>query len=153
MPAQQFRIRPAMEKDAKAILEMIQGLALFEKAPEKVEINARILREDGFGEKPAFHSFVAESEEGIVGFSLSYVRYSTWRGKVCFVEDLFVKEAWRGKGLGKHLLDAQMDWARTQGMKYTCLQVLDWNEPAIRFYQQYPGAEFDPEWINVLIPN
>lgn len=115
MPAQQFRIRPAMEKDAEAILEMIQGLALFEKAPEKVEINARILREDGFGEKPAFHSFVAESEEGIVGFSLSYVRYSTWRGKVCFVEDLFVKVAWRGKGLGKHLLDAQMDWARTQG--------------------------------------
>lgn len=146
-------IRPAQESDAAAIMEMIHGLALFEKAPEKVELDVATLQRDGFGPNPAYTAFVAEAEGAIVGFSLSYVRYSTWRGRVCFVEDLFVKEEWRGRGLGKQLLDVQMDRARMEGMKYSCLQVLDWNEPAIRFYKQYPGAVFDPEWINVLLPN
>lgn len=146
-------IRPAREQDSEAILDMIKGLAFFEKAPEKVELDVETLKKDGFGLQPSFKAFVAEAEGTLLGFSLSYTRYSTWRGRVCFVEDLFVREEFRGKGIGKKLLDVQINWALEQGMKYTCLQVLDWNEPAISFYRKYPGSTFDPEWINVLLPN
>lgn len=153
MSEYKVHIRPAQESDAAAIMEMIHGLALFEKAPEKVELDVAIFQRDGFGPNPAYKAFVADVDGEIVGFSLSYVRYSTWRGRVCFVEDLFVKQAFRGRGIGRQLLNVQMEWATAEGMRYTCLQVLDWNQPAIQFYKQYPGVVFDPEWINVLLPN
>ena len=104
--------------------------------------------QDGFGENPAYGVLVAEDEAGtVVGMSLYYVRYSTWKGRRLYLEDLIVRENQRGKGLGKALLDATVDVARQSGCTGLMWQVLEWNTPAIEFYKAY-GARLDGEWVN-----
>lgn len=145
-------IRKAVREDVSVILELIRELARFEKAENQVLLSEWQLAEDGFGENPAFECLLAFEQHVPVGFCLSWYRYSTWRGKLLYVEDLFVREDYRRKGIGKLLLDEMIKNAESQGIKYIHLQVLDWNIPGISFYKKHYPAEFDQAWINVLIP-
>ena len=142
-----INIRKGTKADLPAALELIMELAIYEKAPEQVENSVARMEEDGFGENAVFGFFVAEEEGEVKGMALHYYRYSTWKGKSLYLEDLIVREADRGKGMGKLLLDAIVMEAKAQNCRQVNWQVLDWNEPAIRFYEKL-GAELDGEWIN-----
>jgi GNAT superfamily N-acetyltransferase len=146
-----IHIRPATFGDGQALRDLILGLARFEKAEDQVAIRAEDLEQDGFHRNPpAFVAFLAEKDEVAIGFSLAFVRYSTWRGRMWYIEDLYVQEAFRGQGAGRMLLEAQMNHARSEGIGQICLQALEWNEPAFRFYRKF-GATEDPEWVNLRI--
>jgi GNAT superfamily N-acetyltransferase len=144
-------IRKAEKRDVSSIRKLIVELAEFEKAGDQVKITERQLEEDGFGDTPFYQAFVAECDGQLVGFSLSFVRYSTWRGKMLYMEDLYVTESHRGQSIGSALLEKQLDYAKESGINFLCFQVLDWNQPAISFYKKY-DVTYDPEWINGIIP-
>jgi GNAT superfamily N-acetyltransferase len=140
-------IRIATANDCPALLELIHELALYEKAPEEVTVTLEEFIAAGFGEKPVWKAFVAETADQIIGFALYYVRYSTWKGCRLYLEDFIVTEAYRGKGVGKLLFETVMQEAKEKGFNGMSWQVLDWNEPAINFYNKYEAAlEFD--WLN-----
>ena len=143
-------IRKGTKEDLPQLLELIHELAIYEKAPHEVEITLEQLQEDGFGEKPVYEFFVAEDDKQIVGIALYYFRYSTWKGKAVYLEDLVVRESERGKGYGQLLLDAIIKEAKRTNAKQVRWQVLDWNEPAINFYKKL-GADLDGEWINCTL--
>jgi len=105
------------------------------------------MEEDGFGEQPIFQFFVSENKGEITGTAIYYFRYSTWKGRCLYLEDLVVKESERGNGAGKKLFDALVVEAKNTNCKSVNWQVLDWNEPAIRFYERLE-AHLDGEWIN-----
>jgi GNAT superfamily N-acetyltransferase len=88
--------------------------------------------------------------EKVIGFALYYLRYSTWKGTRMYLEDILVTERWRGKGVGTALMDALIAAAKAEGLHGISWQVLEWNEPAIKFYERY-NARFDSEWVNVAI--
>ncbi|MBX3239005.1 MAG: GNAT family N-acetyltransferase [Chitinophagaceae bacterium] len=144
-------IRKAVKEDCPRMLELVQELAEYEKAPQEVTVSLEHFVDSGFGEKPVWWAFVAESTAGaekqIVGIALYYIRYSTWKGQRLFLEDIVVTREWRGRGIGKQLFDRTIEEARDKKFKGMMWQVLDWNEPAINFYKKY-GADFDEEWIN-----
>ncbi|MBC5775791.1 GNAT family N-acetyltransferase [Pontibacter sp. KCTC 32443] len=143
-----IQIRKGTIDDLPQVLQLIQELAEYEKAPNEVTNTLEDMRRDGFGERPIFEFFVAESEaEGIVGISLYYTAYSTWKGRTIYLEDLVVTERLRRSGIGKKLFDAVAEEAKRLGAKRFRWQVLDWNEPAIAFYKKI-GAELDGEWMN-----
>ncbi|MDO3628808.1 GNAT family N-acetyltransferase [Mucilaginibacter sp. BT774] len=143
----QINLRVAVKEDCPRLLELVNELALFEKAPEEVTVTLKEFEEAGFGEKPVWKTFVAEVDGVIVGFALYYIRYSTWKGCRMYLEDLIVTESWRGKGVGKLLFDRLIIEAREMGFNGMTWQVLDWNEPAIKFYKKYEAA-LDGAWIN-----
>jgi GNAT superfamily N-acetyltransferase len=140
-------IRQGVKTDLPRVLELIKELAEYEKAPHEVSNTLAMMEEDGFGAKPIFGFFVAENERGIVGLSLYYYRYSTWKGKRLYLEDIIVSEKERGTGLGKLLFDRTMQTCLDDGCTGMMWQVLDWNEPAINFYKKY-NARMDYEWVN-----
>ncbi len=140
-------IRQGVKEDIPAVLELIKELAVYEKAPEQVENTEQMMLEDGFGSDPVFGFLVAENNTQIVGTSIYYYRYSTWKGKRLYLEDLIVAEASRGNGIGRLLFDETVKVAKSSKCTGMMWQVLDWNEPAINFYKKY-NAEFDAEWIN-----
>lgn len=142
-----FRIRKAESKDSQKIHSLIKELAVFEKAPDEVINTSAAIELHGWSEMPLFQAWVAEVEQEIVGMALCYVRYSTWKGPVLYLEDLIVTETHRGKGIGKALFEQCIAYSREQGYVRMCWQVLDWNEQAIEFYAKY-GATFDAEWLN-----
>ncbi len=142
-----INLRFAEKKDAQVILDLIKELALFEKAPGEVTNTLEEIERDGFGENPAFKCLIAELNGEVAGLSLYYIRYSTWKGRILYLEDLIVSEKFRGKGLGKSLLERTLNEAEKLGVNGTRWQVLDWNEPAIEFYKKY-NCTFDGEWIN-----
>lgn len=143
-------VREALRGDIPSILGLIKELAEFEKAPHLVTNTETQLLEDGFGLNPFYKAFVAEVDGKVVAFALSYIRYSTWRGKVIYLEDLYVQPEFRSFGIGHKLMEAKLEYAKSINIKHLMLQVLDWNAPAIRFYKTFQ-AQLDPEWINVLI--
>ena len=143
----QINLRVAVKEDCPRLLELVHELALFEKAPEEVTVTLEEFIDAGFGEKPVWKTFVAEVDGLIVGFALYYIRYSTWKGCRMYLEDLIVTESWRGKGVGKLLFDRLIVEAREMGFNGMSWQVLDWNEPAIKFYKKYEAA-LDGAWIN-----
>ena len=145
-----MNIRKGIKSDLPQVLELIQVLADYEKAAHEVEITLTQLEEDGFGENPVYEFFVAENESEIVGIALYYFRYSTWKGKAVYLEDLVVKGSERGKGYGQLLLDSIIKEAKRTNSKQVRWQVLDWNEPAIEFYKKL-GADLDGEWINCTL--
>jgi GNAT superfamily N-acetyltransferase len=140
-------IRPATKNDLPAVLDLIQELADYENATDEVAVTLKQLESDGFGEKPLYWIILAEKESDVIGMSFYYIRYSTWKGKCLFLEDLVVREAYRKLGVGKMLFDATIEAAKKMDAKIMTWQVLDWNEPAINFYKKY-NAELDEEWIN-----
>jgi GNAT superfamily N-acetyltransferase len=142
-----FTIRPATKNDLPEVLGLVKELALYEKAPEEVTITLAELEKDGFGETPLFWIILAENENGIMGMSFYYVRYSTWKGKGLYLEDIVVKEEFRGKKIGKVLFEETIKAAKEMNAKLMTWQVLDWNEPALNFYKKF-DAEMDGEWIN-----
>ncbi|EEI93428.1 N-acetyltransferase family protein [Sphingobacterium spiritivorum] len=147
---QEVIIREAVKADCPAMLELIKELALFEKAPEQVTVTMEEFEESGFGKNPVWGAFVAEVSGNIVGISLYYIRYSTWKGRRLYLEDLIVTEQMRGTGIGKKLLDKTVEYSKSKGYSGMMWQVLDWNTPAIEFYKKYQ-ATFDGEWLNVSI--
>ena len=145
-----INIRRAVKEDCPRLLELIQELAVYEKAPDEVSVTLEHFEASGFGENTVWWAFVAE-ENGIVnGFALYYIRYSTWKGQRMYLEDILVTENSRGKGLGKLLMDRLIEEAKEKRFNAIVWQVLEWNEPAINFYKKY-NADFDPEWINCSI--
>ncbi len=142
-----IKIRKGTPEDVPQVFELVQELALFEKAADQVSNTPEQMLEDGFGPNPIYGLLVAEVDGKIVGISMYYTRYSTWKGKRLYLEDLIVTESMRGSGLGKMLLDATIVEARATQCTGVMWQVLDWNEPAIKFYERY-GARLDAEWIN-----
>jgi GNAT superfamily N-acetyltransferase len=140
-------IRRAQKKDCVRILELVKELAIYEKAPDEVTVTLEHFEESGFGKNPVWWAFVAEVNGTIEGFALFYIRFSTWKGQRMYLEDLYVTEAMRGKGLGKLLFDQLIEEARVRKLNGMMWQVLEWNEPAIKFYKKYDTL-FDPEWVN-----
>jgi GNAT superfamily N-acetyltransferase len=143
-----INIREGNREDVPAMFELIKELALYENAPEQVTNTVEQMYLDGFGENPIFGTIVLEVDNKVVGLSLYYYRYSTWKGKRLYLEDLIVSETMRGKGLGEKLLEATIEQAGKSGSTGMMWQVLDWNEPAINFYKKF-GVKFDAEWLNV----
>ena len=143
-------IRPGKKSDIPQVFELIKELAEYEKALDKVSNTVEKLEEDGFGPNQVYELFVAEIENNIVGIALTYYRFSTWRGKVMYLEDLIVREHMRRKGIGKKLFDMVLDHAKVTSCVGLSLQVLDWNDLGINFYKKY-NMEFDDEWINCYL--
>ena len=142
-----IKIRPGTRQDLPRVLELVKELALYERAPDEVQNTVERMEEDGFGPKPVYGFFVAEAGDAIVGLSLYYWRYSTWKGKRLYLEDIIVTEAERGKGTGKLLFEQTMRKSLEENCTGMMWQVLDWNEPAIKFYEKY-GSRISGGWMN-----
>ena len=147
-----INIRKAVKEDCPSMMQLINELAIYEKAPEEVTVNFDHFVESGFGEKPVWWAFVAEVDQNVVGFALYYIRYSTWKGQRLYLEDILVNEPFRGKGIGKLLFDRLLEEVKEKKFSGMVWQVLDWNEPAINFYKKYAGVSFDNEWVNCSLP-
>ena len=143
-------IRRAEKEDCPRLLELINELAEYEKAPQEVTVTLAHFTESSFGKNPVCWSFVAETDGKIVGFALYYIRYSTWKGQAMYLEDILVTQKMRGKGIGRLLMDRLIEEAKEKKFNRIIWQVLDWNEPAINFYKKY-NASFDDEWVNCSI--
>lgn len=156
-----MNIRKGNPEDMKAVLGLIQDLADFEKEPDAVVVTVEDLIRDGFGEVPLFHVFVAEVESEVIGIALYYYRYSTWKGKTIHLEDLIVKDKMRGKGVGNALYAEIMKQGKKDGVRRIEWAVLDWNTPAIEFYEKsgakvyedWRVAQMDEEGINYFVEN
>jgi N-acetylglutamate synthase-like GNAT family acetyltransferase len=140
-------LRKGEEKDLPAILKLIKELAVYEKAENEVEVTESEMQNWGFGNDKIFEFFIIEENQKIVGLALYYYKYSTWKGKCLFLEDIIVTESCRGKGYGKILFEAVAKVAKEKKVRRMEWQVLEWNEPAIQFYKKYK-AVLDPEWVN-----
>jgi GNAT superfamily N-acetyltransferase len=152
-------IRKATRADVPAILALVKELAAYEREPDAVIATEADFLRDGFGESPAFHVLVAaegvvgEDGEGagVIGFAFYFFSYSTWVGRRClYLEDLFVQPAHRGKGAGIALMSALAQEAIAQECRRFVWQVLDWNDPAIAFYERL-GAKVLREWLTVRL--
>lgn len=143
-------IRKAVQEDCAPMLELIKELAEYEKALHEVTLTLDEFIEDGFGKSPVWGAFVAEFNGEIVGISLYYDRFSTWKGRRLYLEDLVVTEKMRGKQIGKLLFEATLEYGKSNQYSGMVFQVLNWNEPAINFYKKY-SPKFDNEWLNVSI--
>lgn len=144
-------IRKGKKEDLPQVLELIKELALYERAPHEVINTVELMEQDGFGPNPIYGLFVAEREKAIVGISVYYWRYSTWKGKRLYLEDIVVTEKERGSGIGKLLFDRTMQHAIDENCSGMIWQVLDWNEPGLNFYRKHYNPKFDGEWINTSL--
>ncbi|PJJ84750.1 GNAT family N-acetyltransferase [Mucilaginibacter auburnensis] len=146
-----INIRIAVKEDCPRLLELVNELAVYEKAPEEVTVTLQEFEEAGFGQTPVWRAFVAEANGLIVGFALYYTRFSTWKGCRMYLEDFIVTETMRGKGIGKLLFERTLAEAHEKGYSGVVWQVLDWNEPAINFYNKY-NAKLEAGWLNASLP-
>ena len=140
-------LRKATKKDLPEVLALVKELALYENAPDEVIITLEELEQDGFDGPPLFKIILAVNENVVVGMSFYYTRYSTWKGRCLYLEDLVVKEEYRGQKIGELLFEATIEAAKEMNAKLMTWQVLDWNEPALNFYKKF-NAEMDGEWIS-----
>ncbi|MCZ4223113.1 GNAT family N-acetyltransferase [Pedobacter rhodius] len=142
-----LNIRTAVADDCQRLLELINELAVYERAPHEVTVTLDHFIEAGFGLNPVWKAFVAEVDGSIVGFALYYTRYSTWKGCRLYLEDFIVTEAYRGKGIGKLLFEKVIEETKNGNYSGMVWQVLDWNAPAINFYNKY-NAQLEEGWLN-----
>ena len=140
--------RKGQIEDMPAVLDLIKELAIFEKEPNAVVVTVADLERDGFGENPLFYTFVAEIDGEIVGIALYYYRYSTWKGKTIHLEDLIVREKMRGSGCGMALYSEIIKQGINDNVRRIEWNVLDWNQPAIDFYEK-TGAKVLKDWRSV----
>jgi len=138
-------IRNATKEDMPAVLNLIQELAIYEKEPDAVVIAVDDLIRDGFSDTPLFRCFVAEEEKEVIGIALYYYRYSTWKGKTIHLEDLIVRESKRGTGAGFALYSEIIAQGKRDNVRRIEWNVLDWNTPAIDFYNK-TGAKMLDDW-------
>ena len=148
----EYKIRRAQKEDCPRMMELVQELAEYEKAPGEVTVSLKHFIESGFGVQPVWWAFVAcstneNAAELIHGFALYYIRYSTWKGQRMYLEDIIVTEELRSKGIGKLLFEALIEEAKQKNFTGIVWQVLQWNDPAINFYKKY-NSSFDNEWVN-----
>ena len=142
-----FIIRKGEEKDLPEVLELIKELAAYEKMPDKVDNTVELMKEEGFGKNPLFGFQVAERGDKVIGVAIYFTKYSTWKGKKFYLEDLIVTESERGKKVGKALFEKCLELTKEGGFHSILWQVIDWNDPAINFYKKY-DTEFTKEWID-----
>ena len=138
-------IRKAVKEDMPQVLELIQELATFEKEPDAVVVTVEDLVRDGFSENPLFQCFIAQIGIEIIGIAFYYYRYSTWKGKTIHLEDLIVKESKRGSGAGFALYSEIIQQGKRDNVRRIEWNVLDWNTPAIEFYEKI-GAKVLDDW-------
>jgi GNAT superfamily N-acetyltransferase len=143
-------IRPATIANVPLLRRLIQEIAEHELKSQAILITEDDLRCDGFGPDPKFRAIIAEQDAQPAGYAVFFPSYSTWTGSGLFLEDLFVREPFRGHGVGKALLCQAAEIAREEGYHAIRLDVLDWNESAIKFYKSF-GADYLQEWRNVVI--
>ncbi len=142
-----IRIRSAVQEDCVRLLELVNELAVYERAPQEVTVTLDEFIDAGFGPHKVWDAFVAEEDGFIAGFAIFYTRYSTWKGRRLYLEDFIVTENSRGKGIGKLLFERVMQEAKDKNFNGMNWQVLDWNEPAINFYNKY-AADLESGWLN-----
>jgi len=143
-----IRIRKIKKTDVQRVHELVYELAVYEKEPHQVTNTVEMMLKDGFGKNKIFGCFVADVDGVIQGISIYYYRYSTWKGKRLYLEDIVVTESMRGNGLGKLLFDKVIEEAKNTECTGMMWQVLDWNEPAINFYRKNFPTSFDEGWLN-----
>lgn len=143
-----YLLRKGTPDDVPGIMRLVKELALFERAPEAVVNTEEMLLQDGFGEHSIYTVTVAEEADSgeIIGMAVYYTAYSTWKGKILYLDDLVVTERYRKLGVGRQLMNEFLKEARHKGVQQVRWQVLNWNTPAIQFYKSL-GAELDEEWI------
>ncbi len=142
---QEFIIRKAIQQDIAAIYNMVHELAVFEKEPEALKIAIKDY-EEAFSEK-LIDSIVAERHGKIIGITVFYMTFSTWRGKCLYLEDFYVKPEFRKMGIGQKLFDAYITEAQTKGARQAKWQVLDWNDVGLNFYIRN-NAVIEKNWWN-----
>tara|TARA_B100000780_G_C20791706_1_gene314398 strand:- start:70 stop:543 length:474 start_codon:yes stop_codon:yes gene_type:complete len=142
-----IQIRKGVQTDLPQVLDLIKELAIYENAIDEVTIKLEDLERDGFGSEKLFHFLVAINEKELVGIAFYYTRYSTWKGKILYLEDFVVKEKDRGKGIGTLLFEEIVRVCKNKEYNGMAWQVLDWNEPAINFYKKYK-ASLSSSWLN-----
>lgn len=143
----QIKVRKGRPEDIPAVHALVKELAEFEKAPEAVTNTVERMTEDAFGKNPCYFLLVAESAGEIMGMAIYFVKYSTWKGKGIYLDDIVVAEKHRRKGIGKLLFDEIIREAARMDAHTMHWQVLDWNTPAIEFYKKY-SCSFESEWID-----
>lgn len=146
----EVQLRKAQKEDCSRLLELVKELAEYEKAPDEVTVSIDEFESAGFGENPVWEAYVAEIGSQVVGMALYYIRYSTWKGRRLYLEDIIVTEKHRGQGLGKLLFDKVLNISKEKGYSGMVWQVLDWNEPAINFYKKY-NTTIEDGWLNASI--
>lgn len=141
---EKISIENARPEDLEGMLDLIKELAEYEKAPDAVIVDLPQFRQ--YFEEGLFRALVARVNGKVAGMALYYYAYSSWKGKILYLDDLVITRKERRKGLGKLLFDELIRISERTGCRQMRWHVLDWNEPAIRFYEKY-GASLDPEWI------
>ena len=139
-------IRPATEADIPTIHALVYELAVYEKEPEAVFTTPEEYLEDF--RKGLFESHVAEMDGKVVGMTLFFMMYSSWKGKMLYLDDFVVNEQYRRFGVGQKLYDDFIEKGRRRGCRLVKWQVLDWNEPALNFYKKN-DAIIEKGWWNV----
>jgi GNAT superfamily N-acetyltransferase len=139
-------IRKAIKADCLGIFGLSVALAKHHEMEHYVTIKYQDFEAFGFGKKPAWWAYIAEYEGKIVGFALYYVRFATWRGRTLYLEDFFISDEMRGKGVGKMLFNALIEEAKNQNMAAINWQVMKWNDAAIAFYKNFE-TQFDEDRI------
>jgi ribosomal protein S18 acetylase RimI-like enzyme len=145
-----YMIRKAIKSDVPAILALVKELATYEKEPDAVEVTLAEMEADGFGPQAIYSAFVAEIDGKVVGMALYYIKYSTWKGKAIYLDDIVVNEKYRRYGIGGKLFEEVVKVGKQMGARKIDWQVLHWNEPAIQFYKKY-NAVFSKEWANCTL--
>ena len=137
----------AEARDVHEIMSLIIELANYEKLPLEVTLSEEQLLKDGFKNNPSFEAIVAEKDSILIGMAVYYYSYSTWKGRSIYLDDLIVKATYRLNGVGTVLMNQVIEVAKEQKVAKLHWQVLDWNEPAIKFYKKY-NSQLHPTWFN-----
>lgn len=153
-----INIRSAVKNDCSRMMELIHELALYEKSPQEVTVEFEHFVNSGFGENPVWWAYIAEITDDdnateIVGFALYYIRYSTWKGKRIYLEDIIITEKMRGNGIGTLLFNKVLELSVSSEYNGISWQVLNWNTPALNFYHKFYGLLTDDAWVNCSINN
>jgi len=145
IPSSHAVVRKATLTDIPAIHDLVRELAIYERAEEEFIATQEEYRRDF--KEGVFQALVAEVDKKVVGMVLYYMAYSTWKGKMLFLEDFVISEAFRQQGIGQSLFEAFLAEAKNRDCRLVKWQVLDWNEPAVKFYEKNK-ALIEKEWWN-----